>query len=118
MSDDIKVKVTVVGNDKVSAAIRAKVKAILEDGKTAIYEGGELVGTAIQSEAPVDTGEMKASVAVDRVSDTEVRVGPHTEYAKWVENGHHGWSGDPFVRRGVEKSRSQVANYIKGRLSK
>jgi HK97 gp10 family phage protein len=115
----MEVKVSLSGEDAASieAKIKAKLDEIRQNAAVALFEGGELMATAIKDEAPTKSGAMKGSVSVDQLSDTEVQVGPHVFYAPLVEFGHGNWSGDPFMKRGVEKSRNDVAEYIKSRLT-
>jgi hypothetical protein len=127
MSATITVSISEADKTEVSAKIRAKLDEIVSNASTALYEGGELLATACQEEAPVVSGALQDSISVTQVSDTEVTVAPGVEYAYWVEfgewepgssdSGGKAWAGNPYMKRGVERSRSEIATYIKGRLA-
>ena len=117
----MKIKVALNKSD-ITAVIQAKVDEIKANAATALYEGGELLATACKQNAPVKTGKLRSSIEVEQVSDTEVQVAPHTDYAYYVEVGHHTRSGSfvPgqwYMRNGTEESRDAVADYIRSQLT-
>lgn len=117
----MQIKVTIDKSD-VAAAVQAKVDEIKAKAATALYQGGELIATACKENCPVDTGLLRSSIEVEQVSDTEVQVAPHTDYAYYVEVGHHTRSGSfvPgvfYMKNGTEASRDQVADYIRNMLT-
>jgi hypothetical protein len=117
----MQIKVTYDKSD-IAAAIQAKIDEIKANAATALYEGGELLATACKQNAPVKTGKLRGSINVEQISDTEVQVAPHTDYAYYVEVGHHtrGGSFVPgvfYMKNGTEEARSQVADYIRSRLT-
>lgn len=127
MSATITVSISDSDKSEVSAKIRAKLDEIVSNAQTALYEGGLLLATACAEEAPVVSGALQGSISATQVSDTEVTVAPGVEYAYWVEfgewepgsaeSGGKGWTGNPYMKRGAERSREEVAAYIKSRLS-
>ena len=115
-----------VDKSDITATIQAKIDEIKEKAAAALYEGGQLLATGIQDYMTendiVDTGLLRSTVEAEQVSDTEVQVAPHTDYAYWVEVGHHTRSGSfvPgrfYMRNGTEESRESVADYIRSRLT-
>jgi len=147
--------------------IEVKLQEISEKAKQALFEGGLLVQTACQEECPVDTGLLRSSISVEQVSETEVTIGPNTNYAASVEFGtapheitakgggvlafpgtamfyaggqmveytsptkvggkkggnmvfvkrvmHPGTPPNPYMMRGIERSRDEVADYIRSK---
>jgi HK97 gp10 family phage protein len=117
---DISVEVNKSSVDKVQAMIASKLNDVVKGIGPILMEGGELMSTAIKEECPVakvNGGTLRSSVSAEQISDKEVHVAPHTFYAPYVEFGHGNWSGDPFMKRGVEKSRNNVMAYIKSKLA-
>ena len=111
-----------VDKTDITAIVQAKIDDIKAKAATALYQGGELIATACKENAPVDTGLLRGSIEVEQVSDTEVQVAPHTDYAYYVEVGHHTRSGSfvPgqwYMRNGTEESRDAVADYIRSQLT-
>ena len=115
-----------VDKSDITATIQAKIDEIKAKAATALYEGGQLLATGIQDYMTendiVDTGLLRSTVEAEQVSDTEVQVAPHTDYAYWVEVGHHTRSGSfvPgrfYMRNGTEESRDTVADYIRSQLT-
>ncbi len=72
--------------------------------KEALREGLRLGGIQVQNTAkqlcPVDTGQLRNSIAVENLPDNGsmvgVKIAPHAEYAVFVEFGT-GQQGDPSV---------------------
>jgi hypothetical protein len=117
----MKIQISVDKSD-ITATIQAKIDEIKEKAAAALYQGGELIATACQENCPVDTGLLRSSIEVEQISDTEVVVAPHTDYAYYVEVGHHTRSGSfvPgrfYMRNGTEESRDTVADYIRSQLT-
>jgi phage gpG-like protein len=122
----MQIKVTIDKSD-VAAAVQAKVDEIKANAGPALYEGGQLLATACKealTEAHgVKTGKLRGSIDVEQTDDTTVQVAPHTDYAYYVEVGHHTRGGGGFVpgkfymKNGTEASRDQVAEYIRNRLT-
>jgi len=124
-----------VDKSDITATIQAKIDEIKEKAAAALYQGGELIATACKENCPVDTGLLRGSIEVEQVSDTEVQVAPHTDYAYYVEVGHHTRSksspqtvmgvdigmgfvpGRWYMRNGTEESRDAVAEYIRSQLT-
>ena len=131
--------------DSVVAAIDEKLKGMEEKAKAALQDAGLLVETACKEECPVDTGLLRSSIAATQISDTEVEISPSASYASFVEFGtaaheitptnakvlafksggkmvfakkvmHPGTPANPFMKRGIEKSRNDVVDYIRNAL--
>ncbi|MFC4426206.1 HK97-gp10 family putative phage morphogenesis protein [Deinococcus navajonensis] len=55
--------------------------------------------------APVDTGRLRQSIGVQKVSDGHYRVGTNVVYAPFVEFGTRHNRAQPFLRPAFEKVR-------------
>jgi HK97 gp10 family phage protein len=51
---------------------------------------------------PVDTGNLKNSIDVEMESDTTAVIGPHTEYAAYVEFGTMNMPAQPYMTPAAE----------------
>lgn len=113
---------------RVTPAVRASVEA-----------GVQLIQEAAQSYCPVDTGALRDSITYE-VEDTGRsvvgRVGPHTDYAEFVEYGtgrrgagspgagagpyDENWPGmpaQPYMRPALDGSREPIAELFASNLS-
>lgn len=61
-----------------------------------LLKGGKAVQSSAKLLCPVDSGALRNSIAAERESALEVRVGTNLEYAAYVEFGT-GKKGDPTV---------------------
>ena len=80
--------------------------------KATVYDGiGEVATKNIIAETPVDTGALKASNAY-YVGENEVYVYNTESYAPFVEFGTYKMSPNPFMRRGINRSTTEIINVI------
>ena len=95
------------------------IRAELERG------GGEIVRKAAldiesnaKSFAPVDTGNLKASIAMTETGPLTAIVGTNVEYGPHQEYGTVNQSGTPFMRPAVERVRPRYieafAKFLRG----
>ncbi|MCM3761037.1 HK97 gp10 family phage protein [Alkalihalobacillus oceani] len=88
----------------------------------ALREAGDVIKSAIESEAPIRSGTLKKSITVSRVKTTgdqkRVEIGPDKDgwYGKFVEFGTVKMKANPFMARGYETSKSQAMAEIKKQL--
>ena len=62
----------------------------------------------------VDTGNLKNSIRWDMTSDTTAEVSANTEYAVYVEYGHHSnFSGYGYMTKGAEAVRPSFIGALK-----
>lgn len=77
-----------------------KMKSVRADGGAvldrALLKGGEKIRSRSVLLCPVDTGELRNSIRVQRIAPGVVTVGTNKEYAIFVEYGT-GTQGDPGV---------------------
>lgn len=104
--------ITVVLDNRavVSSKIRNGVKVALD-----------VIGAKVESKAkvncPVDTGRLRNSITHALASDTEVRVGAHTDYAAFVELGTSRRGATPYLKPAVESiSDSEIAAAFKAAI--
>lgn len=81
-------------------AAMAEIEAAAERVKNGILH--EIAQDAV-SEAPRDTGEMAATIAVDEANDS-VSVG--SDHWQYVEYGTENQQADPFMRRALYTRRT------------
>lgn len=90
-------------HDAVKEIVRVAAKSVQENSQVVLYKGHG-----------VDTGELKSSIDVKMEGDLLAIIGPHTDYAVYVEFGHHSFPGYGYMTKGAEAVRP---TYI-GELSK
>jgi HK97 gp10 family phage protein len=97
----------------------AIIAAMAEDGKlqNALLEGGKLIETACKEFCPVDTGRLRSSILAEAVSEREVDVAPHTDYAAYVEFGTYKMDAQPYMSPGFEQSRDAALDRIRDKLA-
>jgi phage gpG-like protein len=66
----------------------------------------------------VDTGNLKNSIQWDMTGDTTAEVSANTEYAVYVEYGHHSFSGYGYMTKGAEAVRPSFIGALKQLESK
>ena len=64
----------------------------------------------------IDTGATLNSTAATRISDTEVHIGPETEYAIFGELGLGGQSEKPFMREALSQNQDVILAAIAAEL--
>lgn len=67
------------------------------------------------SNVPVDTGDLKASVASHPVETNESNVfqlGSNLEYASFIHDGTHKIPARPFLDHAIDQLESEIANII------
>lgn len=65
---------------------------------------------------PVDTGNLRNSIAHAQVSENTEQIGTTVYYAPYVELGTCKMSARPFLRPAVENHRQEYENIIKSEL--
>ena len=77
-----------------------KLREVRADADTVIEKGLLKAGNKVRNKAvllcPVDTGELRGSIQVEKIAPLTVAVGTNKEYAPFVEYGT-GTQGDPAV---------------------
>ena len=89
--------------------------------KQAIARALEICGGTAEGYAkelcPVDTGNLRNSIAHAQVSENTERVGSNVHYAPYVELGTRKMRAQPYLRPAVENHRDEYANIIKSELN-
>lgn len=112
----------------VNSSIRPAVTA-------AVQQSCELIQASEQAYCPVDTGALRDSITIDALEDSgdsiTGRVGPHADYAEFVEfgtgqrgdpaapYGHTGKPGmvaQPYVRPALDENKPNVLQIFKDQL--
>ena len=119
-----KVKVGIEGADKLVKELKAMddaAAAVLMDGAK---KGGEIALEDARQNCPVDTGALKASLAMaeDKATATKATVkvdyDKNLKYGKYVELGTRGRAANPFLRNSVDKNLDRINNAIVTEISK
>lgn len=74
-----------------STVVRKAAFDVEAQAKSELYEGHG-----------VDTGLLKSSIQTDMEGDLRAIVAPHTEYASYVEFGHHSFTGYHYMTQAAE----------------
>ncbi len=86
-----------------------KLQQVRSDGDSVIERGLLKAGNKVRNKAvllcPVDTGELRGSIQVEKTAPLTVAVGTNKEYAPYVEYGT-GTQGDPAVPHTTKESWS------------
>lgn len=69
----------------------------------------------IKAETPVDTGELKANNSSATI-DTTIIFYNKKDYAPHVELGTYKQRANPFMRRGINKTKSDIIDIFKREL--
>ena len=86
----------------------------------ALTEGGEIVKSGVQSQAPVRTGVLQDSIEASPSMEDgpSVRVGPGNRgfYGRFLEHGTSKMSARPFMRPGFDGARVTAEAAIAAKL--
>jgi HK97 gp10 family phage protein len=113
----MKIWAEVSGIEAANALVDGKFGAVRGGLTDALLGGGKIFEEGCREHCPVDTGTMRDSHDTVAVSDDEVHVGPHTDYAIHVHFGTYKMSPNPWMRFGYETKRSEVITYIQSKLA-
>ncbi len=94
------------GFDRTKEAIAAAVKAQTE----ALTAAAILVHGNAVTLAPVDTGNLRSSLAFEVEEDT-ARVGTNVEYATKVEYGHR-QRPQPYLRPALDNNKAKISKLM------
>ena len=91
--------------------------AVLMDGAK---KGGEIALEDARQNCPVDTGALKASLAMteDKATATKADYDKSIRYGTFVELGARGRPGNPFLRNAVDKNLDRINDAIVTEISK
>ena len=81
-----------------------------------LMEGAERLAALIRDNAPVQTGNMRNSVAAANSPDGAL-VSVDAPYAFFVEYGTSRMPAQPFVRPAIDEGKNLITNEIKDELS-
>ena len=90
--------------------LRKNIKSKLEKG---LKLAGKIVEENIEDNAPVDTGKLFKSIEAKPVKDMTVEVVANVEYAQAIEFGTRYTYANPFMRRGLKKSKKEIVKEFK-----
>ena len=62
--------------------------------------------------APVDTGALRNSIMLDEVAPERAILGPHVEYAEYVEFGTSRRGARPYLRPAVDEHEREIVAAI------
>ncbi len=107
--------------------IRVRIEGIDEavqqlNDLTALRQGLSAAAFYVEGQAklkaPVDTGFLRNSIQVLRVTDREALIGVGAEYGIYQEMGTRFMSARPFMRPAVENNRERIAEIIRQALAR
>lgn len=74
-------------------------------------KGAMLIEGEAKLLAPVDTGAMRSSIASEPIKNG-AQVGPHTDYAAYVEFGTINMNAQPYMTPAVEAKKDAVRRVV------
>ena len=116
-----KVKVSIEGADAIVKDLKAMddaAAAVLMDGAK---KGGEIALEDARQNCPVDTGALKASLAMTEDKATATKATVKVDYDKSIRYGTFvelGARGRPFLRNAVDKNLDRINDAIVTEISK
>jgi hypothetical protein len=100
-----------------AAAIKSELRGKIAD---AINESAQEGVEAAQSQAPVDTGRMRADLQITEEATVNTLTATfgakEVDYTLWVEIGSQGRAGRYFLRYGHDVAKSKLMTRLKGIL--
>ena len=119
-----KVKVTVIGADKIKKTLKDMDEAagdVLEQGAIA---GGKIALQYAKENCPVDTGTLRNSLKLSKDKKTKKKATVKVDYDKnlkygtFVELGVRRRKPNPFLRNAVDKNQKEIDEEIVSTISK
>lgn len=113
-----RVRVRVIGEERLLARIRDIIDAMKSGGADASRETAEFIKDRAQDLVPVDTGRLRDSIRVTKVGSREYTVGPgdEVEYAEYVEFGTSRMAAQPYMRPAAEIARREFPRRVARRI--
>lgn len=115
-------RVEIEGVEELEAQLKALASEIntAEALETALRDGGEIVQSAIQSSAPVRTGQLTGSITISKQGREKhsIRVGPSGRgfYGRFREYGTSKMAAQPFMRPAFDGVRVEAEAAISDAL--
>lgn len=102
-------KTEFVPNKNLEAALNKKFTAALSNA-------GEVLLSQTKRNAPVDTGELKKSLKMNKskIDSHEIEIDANVDYAKFVEYGSMHQAANPFMRSALKESEQKILKKFKG----
>lgn len=119
-----KAKVAVEGADKLVRSIKAMDDAAAQVLMSGAKAGGRIALASAQSNCPVDSGALKASLKLSEGKATPVKATVNVDYDKslkygtFVELGARGRPGNPFLRNAVDENQKEINAAIVSEIGK
>lgn len=82
----------------------------------AIKNGCLAIEASAKQKCPVDTGNLRASIATNMVDEKVGEVGTNVEYASYVELGTKHQSAQPFLFPAFEEQKGNIVKEIEKAL--
>jgi len=96
-------------------SLNRKLERIAKDAPEAAVKACFAGALVIEGEAkqrcPVDTGMLRGSITSERIP-RGAQVGPHTEYAAYVEYGTRHMAAQPYMGPAVDAKRAEVVRLV------
>lgn len=81
--------------------------ALRREAERAVERNARECGAVAKSLAPVDTGKLRDSIDARPDGSMAWVVGPHTDYAAYVEYGTSRMAAQPYLTPATERQRSR-----------
>ena len=79
--------------------------------------GARIVETYAKINAPVDTGFLRESIAVDEVTPMQAIIAPHTDYAEHVEFGTSRMEAQPYMRPALDEHEGEIVHAVEATVA-
>jgi len=81
--------------------------------RTACMKGAMVIEGDAKRRCPVDTGFLRNSIQSAPEGLSGAQVGPHAEYAAYVEYGTVNMTAQPYMRPALEAKRAEVQRVVR-----
>jgi len=100
VANDVEIKILKNEIPQISARMQASLAAH-------VHETAELIATNAKERAPVDTGNLRASIVARSGGSftSTIGTGPQAPYSEFVHEGTRNMSPRPFLRQAAEAMR-------------
>jgi len=79
--------------------------------RTALEAGANVVKADAKLRAPVDTGQLRASIQ-HQVNEDSADIGTNVTYAEYLEYGTSRQRAQPFLRPALDENEQQIRNVV------
>lgn len=88
-----------------------------EAQRDGLEAGARIVEAWAKIEAPVDTGALMGSIAVDAVTELEAVIAPHVDYAEDQEFGTMYQEGHAYMRPALDNHEGEIIGAVTNEIT-